>query len=358
MPQKNLLKTDLRDLFGNKLTHSDMSVICRGISFILEAGIRLPEAFEIIAGHSSVRRVKKKLDEIRELLLKGESLHRAFESAGLPKLSSGMCRAGEETGRLPDVMASLADYYERENKNRRSLAGALAYPALIFLMSLSVMIFSIVSVIPNFVVMFDAEGVKLPAPTLILMRIGEFFEACGLIFFICLLMLCAAFAVFAQSPSGRYFIGFMKTKIPIAGKIYIQLANTRFCQCVGMTIKAGLPPSRSMDILIPAINNPYLEKFIAQIFNEMMKGQSLSNSLSKIEFIDPMIAGMTRIGERSGRLPEVFRHCAEYFESEADRGAVLLTKLAEPALTLLLGITTAFIMLSVIMPMFDMISAF
>jgi len=303
---------------------------------------------------SKDKRVKRMLTDIREHSLRGDRLSDCLKSAPVPPLMPAMCRVGEESGKMAESISRMAEYYEREFKNRQSVTGALIYPAILAVMMFSVMILAIVYVIPNYSAIFESVGIELPLPTRMLISASGFVFNYGLIALVSAAAVILAISGFLQSVRGKTFKGFILLHIPV----WRLDMNLRFCKCMSMLLAAGLSAPESLNITREAIRNTYLDKIFLTMITGLKQGKKLSSLLADAGCFDLTLINMTGIGEETGSLAKPISECAAYFQAEQERVSSLYAKLAEPVIMIFLGSALALIMLSVILPTFELVNAF
>jgi type IV pilus assembly protein PilC len=303
-------------------------------------------------------KLSRKLERINEQLQKGENLSEALAGDDyFPRLMPLMCRIGETSGTLPQAMGTLADYFETESKNRQSLLGVMIYPIVMTIMMIGVILLTVLYVLPSYARIFEAESLDLPLPTRILMSVSEFlprypWQTVGVFASVTL-----AICVFCGSDWGRRAIGCLKIKMPGLRAIARKRMNLRFCRSLAILLAAGEPLPQSVEMAGQTLGNPYLTPAVLSVCAALKTGRPLWVALSGVYYFDPLLVSMIQVGEETGRLPETLQKCAIYLQNETERDAAVLNRLAEPAVTLVLGLVLAFVMLSVILPTFALTGA-
>ena len=347
------LNTDLSDLIKKPVSMKATALFCRQLSFFLDSGMLLPRSIQVMQTQTKDKRVKRMLMDIREHSLQGKSLSDCLKASPVPPLMPALCRVGEESGNLAESIGQMADYYEKEYENRRSAASALIYPAILAVMMLAVMVLAIAYVIPNYAAIFESVNAELPLPTRMLMSASSLVLDRG--FFILAAALAAVMLIigFFQTKRGKAAKGFLLLHTPLW-----QLdMNLRFCKCMSMLLAAGLSASESVNITREAVNNTYLDSMFLSIITGLKQGRKFSALLSESKYFDPLLINMVEIGEETGSLAKPLSQCAAYFQAERNQSAALYAKLAEPLIMICLGSALALIMLSVILPTFELINA-
>ncbi|MDR3239544.1 MAG: type II secretion system F family protein [Clostridiales bacterium] len=370
--KKRLLDLELSELewLNNSAALTDLASSCRAMSFILGAGVELSGAFAILTGQApgaitggqairqKDRRFQKRLAEIYERLLKGQSLSACYASVPFfPPLLSHMCRVGERSGRLPEVMETLADYYEHELKNRQSLQGAMIYPAIVSVMMIGVIILTLLFVIPSYAQIFEAEDLALPWPTQIMMSLSQFLTAYPAPSVMAAFASAAGPIAFFKSGKGKMAIEFLKARLPGLKGFCRQTMNLRFCRCLSIMLGAGETLPAAVETAGQVLGGSYFTPIFQSIRVSLEEGRPFWATLTQFDCFDPMLTNMARIGEETGQLAETLQKCAAYFQNKSDHNTALLNRLIEPGVILVLGVVLGFITLSVILPTFTLTSA-
>ena len=350
----SMLNMEISDLIKRPVNLKSLSLFCRQLSFFLESGMLLPRAFQIMSAQSKDKRIKRMLMDIREHSLEGNSLSDCLKSAPVPPLMPALCRVGEESGQLAGAIGQMADYYEREFKNRQSLTGALIYPAILAAMMFAVMLISVIYVIPNYAAIFESEGITLPLPTRMLMSMSDFVLDYGLFVLIGMILLSCLIVGFLQTKQGKSALGFIQLHMPI----WRLGMNLRFCQCLSMLLSAGQPLAESLNIIRDTISNVYMDSTFIYISIGLKQGRRLSALLTEAKYFDLTLINMVEIGEETGSMAKPVSQCAEYYQSEHERVSSLVARLAEPVIMVILGSILGVIMLAVILPTFKLVNSF
>ena len=346
------LNRDISDLIKKPVSLKALALFCRQLSFFLESGILLPNAFKMMSAQAKDKRMKRMLMDIHEHSLGGKSLSECLKTAPVPLLMPALCKIGEESGRLCESISQMADYYETEYKSKRAITGALIYPAVLAVMMLAVVILAVVYVIPNYAAIFEAEDITMPLPTRILMSGSNIILNYGAFIFVGVFLIILLVFMFLGTSRGKAITGFIKLRIPF-WRLGI---NLRFCKCMSMLLSAGKPASEAIYIIRDAMGNAYLDSTFLYISVCLKQGRSLSALLAEVKFFDFMLVNMVEIGEETGSLCKPLSQCAKYYQVEQDRAYALFTKLAEPVIMIFLGSVLALIMLSVILPTYELIN--
>ncbi|MDR2649466.1 MAG: type II secretion system F family protein [Clostridiales bacterium] len=350
----SLFSSDISDLIKKPVSLRALALFCRQLSFFLESGMLLPRALQIMTAQSKDKRVKRMLMDIHGHSLEGKSLSDCLKTAPAPPFMAAVCHVGEESGRLAESIRQLAEYYEKEYTNRKAMTGALIYPAFLAVMMFALMILAVMYVIPNYTAIFDAEGIALPLPTRILASASCVISDYGAFILMSACSVILLIFAFLRSKRGAMLTGFIKLRIPI----WRLSINLRFCRCLSMLLSSGQPAHEALNIIRGVVGNAYLDSIFLNISTGLRQGRKLSTLLAEAKYFDPLLITMVETGEETGNLSRPVAQCAAYYQTEQDRASALYAKLAEPAIMIFLGSVLALIMLSIILPTFDLVNAF
>ena len=343
----------LKNIFNRKLGANELSQFLSKLSFALEAGVRLSGALGAIRSSGGNARLTDALFKIESGIEAGESFSGALrKQKTFPEIVPGMAEIGEKSGKLPEVLSRLSEFYETETKLTDELKQAMIYPAAVSAAILAVIIVSVTFVLPGYARVFAFGGAELPLPTKLLLGAGVFLSSHYALILILLFAAAAAAAVFLNGKAGRYFLDACKLKLPLVSKIYILTMNMRFSYILSILSGSGVPLAASVGIISGAVGNAALAPVMDGIARDVGAGESLSAAMTKSNFFDPLTTGMIAVGEETGRLPETVMKASEFLCRELSRLTGGLNKLVEPLITIILGLILAFVMLAVMLPSF------
>ncbi|NLJ40296.1 MAG: type II secretion system F family protein [Clostridiales bacterium] len=350
-------KKDLTEVgFLSKIPTKDIYIFCRQFGTVLKAGVSMLKALEIIGLQAENKMLKKVLIQVREEVQKGNSLSdsmRLFENK-FPPMLINMVEAGEVSGTLDDSLETMAVHYEKEYKLGKKVKGAMIYPIVIMLVAIAAVIFLMVGVVPMFVNMFASSGAELPLPTKILLGISNFLTGNWLVIIVVIVLSGIAIRLFAASENGRFTIHRMILDLPIIGRLQNKINTARFSRTMGSLMMTGIDITQAINITGKVITNTVVQKKLKDVETQLIQGVSLYQSINSIEIFPPMLENMILLGEESGTLDEMMQKTADFYEEEVDRGVESMTALIEPAIIIFLGGIVAFIVLSILLPMFGM----
>ncbi|MTI70159.1 MAG: type II secretion system F family protein, partial [Firmicutes bacterium] len=348
---------DVLDIF-NKVKMKDISLFCRQIYAMLNAGVTVNTSLEVLESQTENKKMKETIGNVSDDVQKGETLTDAMKKYGdvFPDLLVNMIEVGEMSGNLDNIMAKMADYYERENKIRNKVKGAMVYPAILSIVTIFVVIFLLTAVLPTFVDMFTGSGVVLPLPTRILLTISSLLKNYWYLFIIILSGLFLLFRRYKKSEVGKKNIDKIKFKIPIYKTLIRDMMTTRFSRTLAIMITSGIPLMDALDIVSRVVGNKVVKEGISDTMDKMRQGSDLSTPIKDIKIFPPMLISMIKIGEESGALDTILDKAADYYDEELETSTKKLTTMIEPIMIVIMAIIVGFIVLSIALPMFDMVN--
>ncbi len=325
-----------------------LPTVTRQLSVLLSSGVPLIEALQSLSDESKGF-FGGILIAVRERVSQGASLSRAMEdfSGIFPDFYVNMIRSGEESGTLDKVLLRLADFLEGRSAVRSKVRSAMIYPLLMIGVSMVVLSFLFTFVIPKIVKIFSDTKAALPVLTRALIFISNIFT--GYWWLIICIAIAAVLFVRRFRATHGLLIDRMVLKSP--GNIVQSLYYSRFARTLGFLLEGGLPMLRALNLSARSIGNRQLEAAVLNSERRVAEGQSLSSTL---EGFPPVFVQLISTGEKSGRLSEVLIRAAQAYEEEFDRKVNRAVSLFEPAMILVMGLVVLFIVLAVLLPMFQL----
>jgi general secretion pathway protein F len=353
MPQK---AEDPLTKFFQRIRPQDVSIITRQLATLLEAGTPLVSALDAIIEQTDNHALKKVVAQVREEIKEGRSFADALEPHRkvFTDLYVNMIRAGEESGALEGVLLRLADFTENQIKLRNRIRAALAYPIFMVIIGAGIMGFLLTYVIPTVSQVFQEMGQTLPLPTRILLGVSSVFKG----FWWGLIAACILFTVgarrYLQTPKGALQWDRVKLRLPLFGKIILQGAVARFARTLSTLLQGGLPILNSLDIVKTVVNNQLLAQAIEETKLAVREGEGIAPSLKGSGLFPSIVTHMIATGEASGNLEAMLVKVADAYEAEVETKVTALTSILEPVIILVMGLVVGFIVISILLPIFEM----
>lgn len=340
----------------NKIKAKDLALFCRQTATLIDAGTDILSAVNLLRKQAENKTLKKSLNDVYEEIQKGVTLSSALSMHGntYPRLLINMIESGEETGQLGSVMTKMAEQYERESRINGKIKGAFVYPVALTFISIGVVIFLLTFVMPTFVGMFQSSGVQLPAPTRFIMSLSNgikkyWYLIIGLIIFIAFIVSRSI-----KTEKGSILIDKLKLNIPIIKGTTRKVITMRFARGLSIALYSGVTMIKSIEIVSKIVDNKLIEHKLKGVRERVIKGDMLNEALQDISEFPPMLIAMIKVGEEAGAIDSILEKTAEYYEQEVEASLQKMTTLIEPVMILVMGFLVGGIVISMIMPMFDM----
>ncbi len=342
---------------GRSVKEKDITFFTRQLATMLKAGVPLLQCFEIVArGHSNARFARLMMD-IKGQVESGSSLSQAFRNhpAQFDALYCNLVSAGETSGMLDGILERLATYKEKILALKSKIKSALFYPIAVVTVAIVVTWVIMVFVIPSFKKVFANFGANLPAPTLMVIAISDFFVAYWWFMLgIIIAVFVTFFTLLRRSEAFRFTVDRVKLRLPIVGPIIEKATIARWTRTLATMFAAGVPLVESLDAVAGASGNAVFIGATRRIQNEVSTGTSLTNAMHNTGVFPTMVLQMTQIGEESGALDGMLSKVAEFFEREVDDAVGALTSLLEPVIIVFLGVVIGGLVVAMYLPIFKL----
>jgi type IV pilus assembly protein PilC len=342
---------------GKSVTEKDITFFTRQLATMLKAGVPLLQSFEIIArGHSNPRFSRLMMD-VKNKIETGSSMSQAFREQ--PKyfdaLFCNLVEAGETSGMLDAILDRIATYKEKILAIKAKIKSALFYPISVITVAIIVMWIIMVWVIPSFKKVFANFGAALPAPTLIVMALSDFFVQWWWLMAAVIAGTIFGF-LFLLRRSATFRLGYDRAilRVPIIGEILRKATIARWTRTLQTMFAAGVPLVESLDAVAGAAGNALYAAGTKKIQTEVSTGTSLTNAMGNTNLFPTMVLQMTQIGEESGSLDNMLGKIAEYFEREVDDAVAALSSLLEPLIIVFLGVVIGGLVVAMYLPIFKL----
>jgi general secretion pathway protein F len=334
----------------------DVSIITRQLATLLEAGTPLVSALDAIIEQTDNHAVKKIIAQVREEIKEGRSFADALDKHRkvFSDLYVNMIRAGEESGALEGVLLRLADFTENQIRLKNRIRAALAYPIIMTIIGAGVMIFLLTFVIPTVTQVFEEMGQTLPLPTRILMTISNVFQGYWWVIIIGCILVIVVIKRYLQTPKGALHWDRVKLRLPLFGGIILRRAVARFARTLATLLQGGLPILNSLEIVKTVLNNQLLAQAIEETKAEVREGEGIAPSLKSSGLFPAIVTHMIATGEASGNLEVMLAKVADAYEAEVETKVTALTSILEPIIILAMGLVVGFIVISILLPIFEM----
>ncbi len=341
---------------GPRIKPAEIHVATRQLATLLSAGIPLVSALNGLIEQTTNQSLKKIIAQIKDAVNEGNSLTSAL--AEHPRLFSriyvNMVRAGEASGSLDVVLDRLAEFGERQHALRARIKAALIYPIFMALVGTVVLFLLITFIVPSITKVFDNSQQVLPLPTVFLINLSGFLQQYWWLILLLLVALVVAGRLFIRRPRGRRYWDYLKLSLPVLRDLNIKIASATFGRTLASLLHAGVPLITALQIVKNILNNVLLAEVMDEATEELEKGQSLSKILRGSRWFTPMLVQMIAVGEQSGALENMLEKAADSYEKEVEAKIMAMTSMIEPVMILFMGLVVSFIVISILLPIFEM----
>lgn len=359
-PKKsNPLTMDIA-IFGKKIKGGELSFMLTQLSTYIKAGIPLVDCVRILSKQESKAYRRQQYDKIVYDLVSGEKFSKALENQAdiFPRLLINMVKASELTGDLPQTLDEMADYYNEMHETKRQMVSALTYPLVVLIVSILVVVFCLVYVVPNFVKMYAETESSLPGITVFTMQLSDFIMGNYIVILSILALVFVGFALAYQNvKSFRRSVQILLMKTPGIGKIIIYSEVSMFTRTFAQLLNHSVKITDTMAILNNISTNEVYKDIITDTLDTLSKGGKISESF-KDHWAFPVVAyEMLVTGESTGKLGDMMEKVANHYSNLHKNAITTIKSLLEPLTIVFLAFAIGFILLSIVIPMFDIYGA-
>jgi type IV pilus assembly protein PilC len=322
---------------------------------LIRAGLPILGSLQMLGNIQKSAHFAGQLEDVSGRVKTGESLSAAFEAqSGFPVMYTTTLLAGERSGNLQEVLERYVSFQRVTLTLRKKLIGSLIYPCVLLMLVGGLMTFMFTVVVPQFAVLYDQIGGKLPTMTVWLLAFGKWMQ--HNILYLILGLAAAAFAVyrFSITERGRDFVDGVRVGMPIVGKIWLKYQVALFSRTLSTLLTGGLPLVPSLETSARSISSRRVSKAVGSSISTVREGKSLAESLSRTEVFPQLATDMITVGEQTGALPQMLNSVAEFFEEDVATALAAALSLIEPAILIIMGVVVVFILISLYLPIFSL----
>jgi len=338
-----------------KVKTVQLVVFSRQLATMVESGIPIVSALDVLSDQLEDRSFKQTLQRIRDDVEAGASLSEA--TGRHPRIFSdffvNMLRAGESSGHLDEILDRVASYLEKVENLQRKVKASLFYPAFVSVLAFGITTFLVVVIVPKFKEIFTSLGGQLPMPTLILLGISDFMRKFLVIEIVGFFLLGVACKTYVSTPAGRFWLDRLTLQAPIIGKLMQKVVIARFSRTLATLVKSGVPILSSLEIVAKTAGNKVVERAVIEARSSIKEGENIADPLARSKVFPPMVTRMISVGEKTGELEKMLTKIADFYENEVDAAVTALTSLIEPLVIAILGVVIGGIVVALFLPVFQ-----
>lgn len=335
-----------------KIKIEDLVIFSRQLATMVNAGIPLVNALDILAEQMENILFKQVVAKVRDNVEAGSSLSEALAKHTniFSNLFINMVKAGESSGMLDEILERLATYLEKTASLQRKIKSALVYPAVVSLMAIAITVFLLVKVIPVFGDIYSGFGAKLPMPTQLMINLSNFMRR---YFYLAItgLVLTVFFGNrYLKTESGKLKFDRLKLNVPIFGILIRKVSVSKFTRTLSTLIKSGVPILSALEIVSKTSDNRIVEIAVDNVRSNVKEGEPIADPLSRSGVFPPMVVRMISVGEQTGELEKMLGKIADFYDEQVDAAVSGLTSLIEPLIIAFLGIVIGGVVICMFLP--------
>lgn len=344
---------------GKKVKDKDLAVFCKQFLAVLNAGVTIISALEMMSEQLENKTLKRALQEAQAYVQKGGTLADAFKlnPKVFPPIMINMTAAGEMSGNLEICFDRLTTHFETANALHSKVKGAVTYPIVILIVVVAVVAVLLVGVIPQFSQMFDDLGSELPAATQMLVNLSNFLQHKWYILVIIVAAIVFGLKAFGKTEPGSLMYAKIGIKFPLFGNLTIKSAAATFSRTMATLMASGISLIDAVEQVAKMINNRIIREALLDAKTQIAKGVPLSKPLRDCGIFPPMLPQMTKIGEETGNIEDMMDKVADYYEMEVNDATDALTAAMEPLIIVIMGVVVGGIVMAIYSPMLSMYDA-
>ena len=335
---------------------SDLSALCWQLSTMLEGGIPITTALDIIGEDTDNVQLQEILKQISSKVKKGQPVSECI--AEYPKVFNHLCcamiLAGESGGNLAKAIGKLAEYFDNRDKLAKKVKGAMVYPIFVLSFIIIIVIFIMAFIVPRFRKIFDQIGGTMPAFTQGFMNFYDILRYNYLYIAGFVVFMIVFTSIVSKTKKGHYIFSKMALSLPLFGKIFSQAFVATFCRTTSTLLASGVSVLEAFNILTGMTDNDIIKSAIVQTKENIVGGSNISLSMSSAGFFPNMVIKMIQVGEESGSMPEVLDKTSEHYERKVDSTVTGLISLLEPVMIVSVGAVVSVVVIALYLPIFTM----
>jgi len=322
---------------------------------LVKAGLPILGSIQMLSKIQKNAALASQLDDVANRVKTGDALSAAFEAqSGFPVMYTTTLLAGERSGNLQEVLERYVSFQKVSLTFRKKLTASLIYPALLLTLVIGLMIFLLAVVVPQFAILYDQMGSKLPTMTMALLSFGKWLNHNFIWIFLIGLTIGYTARRFGATERGRDFVDGIRVGMPVFGKIWLKYQVALFSRTLSTLLTGGLPLVPSLETAARSISSRRVSKAVMSSISTVREGKSLADSLIKTKIFPGLSTEMITVGEQTGALPQMLNSVAEFFEEDVATALTAALALIEPAILIIMGIVVVFILISLYLPIFSL----
>ncbi len=346
------------ELFSPKVTKKDLAIFCKQFFTMLDAGLSIVRCLEVLASQTENKTLKKAISIVADDVQKGMTLSEAMalQPKVFPRILVNMVEAGEVSGDLDGILGKMAIHFEKDNKIESKVKSSTVYPIALLVVSVCVVVFMVVFVLPTFVGMFEGSGTELPGPTKLLISMSDSIRSRWYVYLGVIGLIVFGVKTLTSSEGGRQVFDGIKLKLPVLNTTTVKVVTSRFTRTLSTLMSSGIPLLKAMEVVSRVVDNSVVEQKIKDSMEDIRRGVTLSRAVKEVGIFPPMVDSMIRIGEESGALDDILVKTADFYDEEVEVALTRMTTLIEPLMIVFMALVIGFIVIAMYLPMFEVVT--
>ena len=355
-----VLDKDIELPFLGNPTAKDMAIFCRQFQSILRAGVPVTTVLSMLGQQTENKKLAAAVRDMQTNIEKGETL--AGSMRRHPRIFSSMLvnmiAAGEESGNLVESFHQMEMWFDKAKKTKSAVSKAMVYPCVLMAVMVVVLIVMMTSIIPGFLETFQDMNMELPAVTLAVMAVSDWFVAYWYVLVIAIVLLAVGGVLFSRTIQGQHVFGWITRKLPVVKLMTVRSASATFCRTLALLLGSGLTLTEGLDLVAMNMGNIYFQEAVQTVRAMIAEGWAMNTSLRDTGLFPPMVYNLIGIGEETGDLQGMLEKTADYYDDEVQDATARLLALMEPAIMIFLAFFVLIIVLAIFLPMMNMTQAY
>ena len=355
-----VLDKDIDLPFLGNPTAKDMAVFCRQFQSILRAGVPVTTVLSMLGQQTENKKLAVAVRDMQTNIEKGETL--AGSMRRHPRIFSNMLvnmiAAGEESGNLVESFHQMEMWFDKAKKTKSAVSKAMVYPCVLLVVMVVVLIVMMTSIIPGFLETFEEMNMELPAVTLAVMAVSDWFVQWWWMLVIAIVALLVGGIFYGRTIHGQHVFGWITRKVPIVKLMTVRSASATFCRTLALLLGSGLTLTESLDLVAMNMGNIYFREAVQTVRAMIAEGWAMNVALRDTGLFPPMVYNLIGIGEETGDLQGMLEKTADYYDDEVQDATARLLALMEPAIMIFLAFFVLIIVLAIFLPMMNMTQAY
>jgi len=338
------------------LTANDLALLTRQFATLLVAGLPLVDAFGVLVDQTEKKPIKSLLADIREQVRGGKALSAVLETydKDFSPIYVHMVRAGEASGALDQILFRLAEFLEKQQALRTKVTNAMLYPVIMLAIGTVILFFLITFVVPKITQVFAQQKQALPWPTVALMSTSQFFSDYWMVLIGLVLGGLYGARRFIRTERGRMMMDRLTLKLPLIGDVTRMVSISRLTSTLSTMLASGVQLLDALDVSKRVMSNRVLEETVESARQNIREGETIADPLKRSGEFPALVTHMIAVGEKSGEMEEMLRRVSHIYDGEVERVITRLTSLMEPIMILVMGVIVFFIVVAILLPIFEM----